>query len=221
MVWGVSTNTYIQDNTTYYFTMIVARCKHPYSVRWHVVGGACIGCSYFWWCEFCILICVNDFPFRRHLCQLYFWTYSLASERWRNLLCWVVGCASRLDVCIMCVKLVSRCQYNWFNCSARFHWLGSRSTNHGCGYHWYERQLRSDESTAIASHNPLVPRSFGWPTSFSGVYAAIIISHAVVCCLGTRILARLQTVYIVLNVLYDLLLKNCPIFLITNFLESV
>jgi len=35
-----------------------------------------------------------------------------------------------------------------------------------------------------------------------GVYAAIIISHAFVCCLGTRILARLQTVYIALNILF-------------------
>ncbi|KAF7776414.1 hypothetical protein Agabi119p4_4807 [Agaricus bisporus var. burnettii] len=35
-----------------------------------------------------------------------------------------------------------------------------------------------------------------------GIYAAIIISHGVVCCFGTRVLARLQTVYIVLNVLF-------------------
>ncbi|EPS97278.1 hypothetical protein FOMPIDRAFT_1032033 [Fomitopsis schrenkii] len=34
-----------------------------------------------------------------------------------------------------------------------------------------------------------------------GVYAAIVVSHAVICCLGTRILARLQTVYVILNVL--------------------
>jgi hypothetical protein len=37
---------------------------------------------------------------------------------------------------------------------------------------------------------------------YSGVYAAIVISHAVVCCLGTRVLARLQSIYIALNVLY-------------------
>jgi len=34
-----------------------------------------------------------------------------------------------------------------------------------------------------------------------GVYAAIIVMHMVICCLGTTILARLQTVYVVLNVL--------------------
>ncbi|KAG2047467.1 amino acid transporter [Suillus hirtellus] len=33
-----------------------------------------------------------------------------------------------------------------------------------------------------------------------GVYVAIVLSHAVICCLGTAILARLQTVYVVLNV---------------------
>ncbi|KIK56176.1 hypothetical protein GYMLUDRAFT_174701 [Collybiopsis luxurians FD-317 M1] len=34
-----------------------------------------------------------------------------------------------------------------------------------------------------------------------GAYAAIIITHMLVCCLGTTVLARLQTVYVVLNVL--------------------
>ncbi|KAG0694600.1 amino acid/polyamine transporter I [Suillus ampliporus] len=32
-----------------------------------------------------------------------------------------------------------------------------------------------------------------------GVYVAIVLSHAVICCLGTAVLARLQTVYVVLN----------------------
>ncbi|KAG1744393.1 amino acid/polyamine transporter I [Suillus lakei] len=33
-----------------------------------------------------------------------------------------------------------------------------------------------------------------------GVYVAIVLSHAVICCLGTAVLARLQTVYVVLNI---------------------
>ncbi|KAF9219347.1 amino acid transporter [Gyrodon lividus] len=33
-----------------------------------------------------------------------------------------------------------------------------------------------------------------------GIYVAIVLSHAVICCLGTAILARLQTVYVILNV---------------------
>jgi len=32
-----------------------------------------------------------------------------------------------------------------------------------------------------------------------GVYVGIILSHAVICCLGTAVLARLQTVYVALN----------------------
>ncbi|KZT05219.1 APC amino acid permease [Laetiporus sulphureus 93-53] len=34
-----------------------------------------------------------------------------------------------------------------------------------------------------------------------GVYALILLTHALICCFGTKILARLQTVYVVLNVL--------------------
>jgi hypothetical protein len=34
----------------------------------------------------------------------------------------------------------------------------------------------------------------------SGVYVGIVLSHAVVCCLGTKILARLQNVYMALNI---------------------
>ncbi|KZS88841.1 amino acid transporter [Sistotremastrum niveocremeum HHB9708] len=33
------------------------------------------------------------------------------------------------------------------------------------------------------------------------VYCAIVLTHAVICCLGTQVLARLQTVYVVLNVM--------------------
>ncbi|KDQ54538.1 hypothetical protein JAAARDRAFT_135209 [Jaapia argillacea MUCL 33604] len=34
-----------------------------------------------------------------------------------------------------------------------------------------------------------------------GVYCAIVISHAIICCLATPVLARLQTVYVILNVI--------------------
>ncbi|KAJ6619034.1 APC amino acid permease [Mycena sp. CBHHK59/15] len=33
-----------------------------------------------------------------------------------------------------------------------------------------------------------------------GVYAAILFTHTLICCLGTAVLARLQTVYVILNV---------------------
>ncbi|KAI6038890.1 amino acid/polyamine transporter I [Pisolithus marmoratus] len=34
-----------------------------------------------------------------------------------------------------------------------------------------------------------------------GIYMAILLSHAMVCCLGTAVLARLQSVYVVINIL--------------------
>lgn len=34
-----------------------------------------------------------------------------------------------------------------------------------------------------------------------GIYTGIVLSHAVICCLATRILARLQTIYVILNIL--------------------
>ena len=36
---------------------------------------------------------------------------------------------------------------------------------------------------------------------FSGVYVLIVLTHAVICCLATQVLARLQTLYVILNVL--------------------
>ncbi|KAG5636078.1 hypothetical protein H0H81_009198 [Sphagnurus paluster] len=39
------------------------------------------------------------------------------------------------------------------------------------------------------------------PGQTFGVYAAIIVTHIAVCCLGTTVLARLQTLYVILNVL--------------------
>ncbi|PIL25895.1 transporter [Ganoderma sinense ZZ0214-1] len=34
-----------------------------------------------------------------------------------------------------------------------------------------------------------------------GVYCAVVLSHAIICCFATQVLARLQTVYVVLNIL--------------------
>ncbi|TFK26149.1 amino acid transporter [Coprinopsis marcescibilis] len=34
-----------------------------------------------------------------------------------------------------------------------------------------------------------------------GTFAAVVVTHGIVCCLGTAVLARLQTVYIILNIL--------------------
>lgn len=63
--------------------------------RGNVHVRACVRCTDIWWCmchvrpllSTMILICA------RHP-KLYFWTHSLSSPRWRNLLAWIVGCAS-------------------------------------------------------------------------------------------------------------------------------
>jgi len=52
-------------------------------------------------------------------------------------------------------------------------------------------------AASIGSSESFVPSS----AETFGVYVLIVLTHAVICCLATRILARLQTVYVVLNVL--------------------
>ncbi|KAF9006941.1 amino acid transporter [Cyathus striatus] len=98
---------------------------------------------------------------------LYFWTYSLSSPRWRNLLCWIVGYANTIG------SIASVASIDW-----------------GCA-------VQMMAAATIGSGNTFMPTS----AQTFGVYTAIVLSHAVVCCLGTTILARLQTVYVVLNVM--------------------
>ncbi len=114
--------------------MTVARCEYFYFICWSVASRTCVSSPHFRWCEPGYLIYVGNLSFPLP-CQLYYWTYSLASKRWRNLLCWIVGCASYLHVWNVFVKIIFRCQYNWFNRSARFYRLGSSSTSYGCNHY--------------------------------------------------------------------------------------
>ncbi|OSD03677.1 APC amino acid permease [Trametes coccinea BRFM310] len=98
---------------------------------------------------------------------LYFWTHSLSSPRWRNLLAWIVGYANTIG------SVASVASIDW-----------------GCAV----------QITAAASIGSGQAYSATNAQTF-GVYTAVVLSHAVICCLGTRLLARLQTVYVVLNVL--------------------
>ncbi|KAF8168438.1 APC amino acid permease [Crassisporium funariophilum] len=98
---------------------------------------------------------------------LYFWTYSLSSPRWRNLLCWLVGYANTIG------SIASVASIDW-----------------GCAI----QIMAAVTIGSSGSFEPTAAQTFG-------VYAAIVLSHAVICCLGTAVLARLQTVYVVLNVL--------------------
>ncbi|KAI8972562.1 APC amino acid permease [Trametes punicea] len=98
---------------------------------------------------------------------LYFWTHSLSSPRWRNLLAWIVGYANTIG------SVASVASIDW-----------------GCAV----------QITAAASIGSGQTYSATNAQRF-GVYAGVVLSHAVICCLGTKLLARLQTVYVILNIL--------------------
>ncbi|TFK69788.1 amino acid transporter [Pluteus cervinus] len=98
---------------------------------------------------------------------LYFWTYSLASPRWRNLLCWIVGYANTIGA------IASVASIDW-----------------GCA-------VQIMAAANIGSHGTFEATD----AQTFGVYVAIVITHAIICGLATSVLARLQTVYVVLNVL--------------------
>ncbi|PPQ75223.1 hypothetical protein CVT26_008308, partial [Gymnopilus dilepis] len=98
---------------------------------------------------------------------LYFWTYSLSSPKWRNVLCWTVGYANTIG------SISSVASIDW-----------------GCA-------VQVMAAATIGSGGSFSPTS----AQLFGVYTAIVLSHAVICCLGTSVLARLQTVYVILNVL--------------------
>ncbi|KAJ6476235.1 amino acid/polyamine transporter I [Mycena sanguinolenta] len=97
---------------------------------------------------------------------LYFWTYSLSSPRWRNLLCWIVGYANTIGS----VSAV-----------ASIDWAAA---------------VQVMAAANIGSDGDFVATS----AQTYGVYVAILVTHTLICCLGTAVLARLQTVYVILNV---------------------
>lgn len=98
---------------------------------------------------------------------LYFWTYTLSSPRWRNLLCWIVGYANTIG------SIAAVASIDW-----------------GCAVQ-VAAAAKIGSSGAFDATN----------AQLFGIYAALIITHTVVCCLGTEVLARLQTVYVILNVI--------------------
>ena len=76
--------------------------------------------------------------------QLYFWTYSLSSPRWRNLLCWLVGCELFLvtsHVLSSNLNDVDRCKYNRGNSLSSINRLGLCGPGHGSCEHWFQRKL--------------------------------------------------------------------------------
>ncbi|KIJ60463.1 hypothetical protein HYDPIDRAFT_98646 [Hydnomerulius pinastri MD-312] len=97
---------------------------------------------------------------------LYFWTHSLSSPRWRNLLAWIVGYANTIG------SISAVASIDW-----------------GCA-------VQIAAAASIGSGQTFVATN----AQTFGIYVAIVLSHAIICCFGTAVLARLQTVYVLLNV---------------------
>ncbi|KAF9507561.1 hypothetical protein BS47DRAFT_1303851 [Hydnum rufescens UP504] len=98
---------------------------------------------------------------------LYFWTHSLSSPRYKNVLAWVVGYANTLGSI-----------------------SGVASIDWGAA-------VQIMAAVTIGS-----PGQSFTPTNGQtfAVYVAVVFSHALLCSLGTTVLARLQNVYVVLNI---------------------
>ncbi|KAI9430635.1 amino acid/polyamine transporter I, partial [Lactarius indigo] len=112
----------------------------------------------------------------------YFWTRSLSSPKWHNLLAWIVGYANTI-----------------------------RSIGAVASADW-GAAIQIMAAAGIGSHGSFTPTNsqtffvapllFLAPTcSPGGVYISIVLSHAVICCLGTNVLARLQNAYAALGML--------------------
>ncbi|KAL4246862.1 Amino Acid-Polyamine-Organocation Transporter [Abortiporus biennis] len=99
---------------------------------------------------------------------LYFWTFTLSSPRWRNLLAWIVGYANTIG------SIAGIASIDWA-CAVQI----MAAANMG-----------SKDQAFVATNGQLF-----------GLYACIVLSHAVICCFGTSILARLQSVYVAMNIL--------------------
>ncbi|KAJ8581075.1 hypothetical protein M405DRAFT_926460, partial [Rhizopogon salebrosus TDB-379] len=98
--------------------------------------------------------------------RLYYWTYSLASPRYRILLSWIVGYANTVT------SIAALASVDW-----------------ACA-------IQITAAVSIASNQVYVTTS----GQIYGIFAALVLSHAVLVSLGTRVLARLQRLYILLNV---------------------
>ncbi|KAG1855183.1 amino acid permease-domain-containing protein [Suillus subalutaceus] len=102
---------------------------------------------------------------------LYYWTYSLASPRCRNFLSWIVGYSNTI------ASIAALASVDW-----------------ACA-------IQITAAVSIASNQVYVDNQWrDLANVFIGIFAALVLSHAVLVSLGTQILARLQRLYILLNV---------------------
>jgi hypothetical protein len=68
----------------------VGRGKRVHTFCWNVNGRISFSSAHIWR-GMSRKFSPYEVPFDKTT-QLYFWTYSLSSPRWRNVLCWLVGC---------------------------------------------------------------------------------------------------------------------------------
>ncbi|KAF9505496.1 hypothetical protein BS47DRAFT_1374301 [Hydnum rufescens UP504] len=98
---------------------------------------------------------------------LYFWTHTLSSPRYKNVLAWVVGYANTIG-------LIS----------------GVASIDWGAAV---QIMAAATIGSPGQSFTPTNGQTFA-------VYVAVVFSHALLCSLGTAFLARLQNVYVAVNI---------------------
>ncbi|GJJ13305.1 hypothetical protein Clacol_007557 [Clathrus columnatus] len=104
---------------------------------------------------------------------LYFWTYPYT----RNLLCWIVGYANTLG------SMSAVASIDW-----------------GCAVQIMAAATIGSKDQSFIPTSGQTYRAADLLMFDSLVYLAILVSHALVCSLATRALARLQGIYVVLNV---------------------
>ncbi|KAG1724012.1 amino acid/polyamine transporter I [Suillus lakei] len=98
---------------------------------------------------------------------LYYWTYSLASPRCRNLLSWIVGYSNTIEII-----------------------TGVASVNWACAIQITAAiRIASSDQTYATTNKQLY-----------GIYTALVLSNAILVSFGTKVLARLQRLYMLVNV---------------------
>ncbi|CAE6514953.1 unnamed protein product, partial [Rhizoctonia solani] len=122
---------------------------------------------------------------------LYFWTWTYSSPKYKKILAWLVGYANTIGTI-----------------------AGIASIDWGCA-------VQVMAAAAIGSGGKFVATTGKFPRQTYAVYLAILFTHAVVCSLATSLLARLQTVYVILNlVLFLAILIALPVATPAQFKNS-
>ena len=140
---------------------------------------------------------------------LYYWTWDLASPRWRNLLSWVVGCeyASLMPLAgtssTIADKKADLTRYELYGtcCWLRFRRMGTRCADYGCCDDRHGQPLRPYNCSDVVSLLVLSPTSSCDSHQASAVYVALLIVHGFLSSLATSAIALLQTLYVAVNTL--------------------